>query len=626
MKKRLTAVLSLILALVMSFALVACDNGKGPGETEKPGGEQPPATAEMTEKAVDAVTTLFAEKGVKATVDIKLSSKLGADDNVDMSIPVEKSGNKLKATVPADEGGTATVVIDLDTGYSYTVVDQSGTATAVSYESVLPAGLYGYIEHMLNVVADGEDADFSEWDEKIEYDKDSQTVALSYDGVKQVNDFTLPLYDAYEKKSSLTTLLDDYFDLLSGGQMVFAPLPQGTNGMSFVTLAIDFVESMQDSTLGDILTTAKESYDIDVEKLLEDNDIDVAALLKEQFGIETTWEAIKARKLGDMIVGAYNALMQALTPPDQEVNAIAEGDEITDEDQSAGMASMLAAIINGALTGTPQEGQSAKAIAENLFNMLLVITNGLKTDVVIDTYIAPQLPELAEAIKSKVQITKANAKLSVKLNGDKLDTLFFKAELSHNYTKEAAEGFVFLADNDYKVEFTVKVSEISATPANIEFAYGDMSDVSYYAPDVVITGDTVTSDVKIFVELGGRQNNQGVTVDVGECEYVYNESFGDYVPSLVANENITYDKASSVVTIKAAYLAGYFAKAEAGVPLELCFAVTETVGSDTGEYVSTFNVILLSDDPQSIGDLFKNLIGGIAGGGNIGGTEIKPAA
>ena len=285
------------------------------------------------------------------------------------------------------------------------------------------------------------------------------------------------------------------------------------------------------------------------------------------------------------------------------------------------MASMLAAIINGALTGTPQEGQSAKAIAENLFNMLLVITNGLKTDVVIDTYIAPQLPELAEAIKRKVE-----SKLFLQLNGDKLDTLFFKAELSHNYTKEAAEGFVFLADNDYKVEFTVKVSEISATPANIEFAYGDMSDVSYYAPDVVITGDTVTSDVKIFVELGGRQNNQGVTVDVGECEYVYNESFGDYVPSLVANENITYDKASSVVTIKAAYLADYFANAEAGAPVELCFVATETVGSDTDEHVSTFNVILLSDDPQSIGDLFKNLIGGIAGGGTIGGTEIKPAA
>lgn len=663
MKKKLIALLSLVMAIIMSFTLVACNDnnpgGNNPGG-DNPGGNNPggdigdkePTKAEMTDKAAKAVAEFIGTDGVKITVDVKLTSKSGADDVV-MSFPAERSGNILKAVLPAPknddngEGGgdvtpaaegdgetapeTLTYIVNLDTGYTYVTTEEDGKLTVVDYNTSLPAGLYGYIEYMADVLTPEGEADYSAVIDKVAYDKDTATVTLSYEGAEKINDLTEPLMTAYKNKDTLTNLIEDYLDLLSGGTLGLKE--KGVGKTSIYDFVTGFVTGLQDQTVGFVLDAFKEEpFNIDIEKILQENGIDVDALL-QQFGFDTlTWNDVKARKLNDVIVGAYLGVMEALTPPqdpdqgdNQEVQTLAEGD-VTDptnpggdqtdpsegddpsQEQQPGMAEVLMPVIlaavNGALTYVPEEGDpKADAVVKGLLDSLIAMTDSFKVDALIDS-LQTQVPELYEFIKAEVQITKAEASVSVKLDkNDKLDSLSFNAKFAHDYKNEQMpQNFTFLTDNDYTVSITVKVNEVVSNPEAITFEY---SDDLWFAgiPDAVVYGN-ITEDIKIYVD----------TMNLTDVTFTQLEIAG------APEGTVTFDKATSCIVIKASYYNEFIKTASYGDTIVVkCAFTAQKTAVDSYSYQGGTEILYLPDTAEGFEPLVKNIVQKIfadMGGGN----------
>ncbi len=77
MKKRFTAIIAMIVALVMSFALIACNGDTNPGGSANPGGEITGGDTDgsASKRAYNAMNELLGKKGFTATFDYALDRK-----------------------------------------------------------------------------------------------------------------------------------------------------------------------------------------------------------------------------------------------------------------------------------------------------------------------------------------------------------------------------------------------------------------------------------------------------------------------------------------------------------------------------------------------------------------------
>ncbi len=153
MKKKLTAIISLLIAVVMSFALIACDNGDN-GDN---GNSAPPVLS-------SAIAKLKSADGYKGGIKF-LASTEKHKNAVDFEGAIEKRGSKFKAT--AGEGNaTEQYIFDLKTGYLY-----SDTQNGYYFETLLPAGTIDYAQFMIGKML--ENADGKTLDDLFEYDGDT---------------------------------------------------------------------------------------------------------------------------------------------------------------------------------------------------------------------------------------------------------------------------------------------------------------------------------------------------------------------------------------------------------------------------------------------------------------------
>ncbi|MDE6965379.1 MAG: hypothetical protein K2O94_00220, partial [Clostridiales bacterium] len=154
MKKKLTAIISLLIAVVMSFALIACDNDDN-GDN---GNSAPPVLS-------SAIAKLKSADGYKGGIKF-LASTEKHKNAVDFEGAIEKRGSKFKAT--AGEGETAkSYIVDMATGYMYTQgVD------GYYFNQFTPAGTFDYAQYMLGVLL--ENADGKTLDDLFEYDGDTR--------------------------------------------------------------------------------------------------------------------------------------------------------------------------------------------------------------------------------------------------------------------------------------------------------------------------------------------------------------------------------------------------------------------------------------------------------------------
>lgn len=646
MKKKIVALLSLILALVMSFSLIACNgndgdddkgNTTGGNEGNNQGNTQggneegkEPTVAEMTQKAAKAVAEFVGSDGAKFTMDVKLASKSGV--GVDMSIDAEKSGNIVKAVIPVTGGEgnqvnpiaennadeKQTVIVNLETGYAYTVKTVDGKLTVVDYNGMC-AGLYEYVDYMLGSFA-ADDADYTALADYVTYDKTNSTVTLSYDCAEKLNDFTDPLYRGYKGKQNVTWLIEEYIDLLSDGTLGLKK--SGIGKLSIYDYVIKFVGTMQNQTIGENLDILKTPAGggIDVEKILKDNDIDVEAMLK-QIGIDVTWEQIRARKLGDAIVGAYVGLgdvIGGIISPAPKLYDGQDGEGDGNQGEGDGMSAVLMQALydalNGALTYKPTENDpKADAVIKTLLDTVIGVTDGFKVNSLIDEYVQPNVPELYAAIKSGLQVKKAIVELSVKLDkNDKLDELNVSALFSHDYkADEIPEDFVVLSDNDYKATVTIKASGTAAGKIDTDFVYDGelLNNHSIEFPTAVIYGE-IKEDVKVYIDLAGADKKQGFKIEV-----VDDKGLKDTVA--------TFDEKSSCIVFKASYIKEAIAANRPYISVDVKVSYSDEEDYPPHTSKASVSLIYLPDTIEDYGPFAESMIKDILGG-MIGGEPENP--
>ncbi len=587
MKRIFACIVSLMTALVMCFAFVACD-GRPSGVVPDgdPGGNTPAPTPTptpdggkdgMAAKALNAVRELFDESGFKGEVGYKLSSDgiKASNGVIEQTVAAEKRGNVLRASYTTSDG-EKDVLFDLDTGYEYNVKEVDGALEVLRADSVLPAGLYGYAQTMIGeLVPDG---DVTADDELIEYDATTKTVSFHADGAEKINDMLEPLYTAY-KSGSVIDLLDGYIEYFSDGAYTFSHTT-AVGVISIYDLIYGYIGTFKDMDIGTVLETAK-SMGLDIQAMLEQNGIDVLATLA-QYGVDITEEQLLARKLGQVMVGAYNALGRILGGANTPSSA-----QDGEQTPSGGTDEMLSMILSAALKGAFVDDADGST-AEKAFADVVEMLDALKVKALIDN-LSEQDPELVAFIANGVELKKLTTDVSVKLDdSDKLSELKFEFVLAHAYTGDVAADFSFLADNNYTAEFTVTVTEHMASSQAFEYTFGDGYSINAYSAGAIVYGE-ITDDITVFVELGALDVNASVTG-------VYKVDADRTMIELQCGDKVTYDAATSVITIKADFYNEFLATATSGEKLSVELSIDPALSS-APIYVG---VEYLPDDPQAL--------------------------
>ncbi len=459
MKKKLTAIISLLIAVVMSFALIACDNGDN-GDS---GNSAPPVLS-------SAIAKLKSADGYKGGIKF-LASTEKHKNAVDFEGAIEKRGSKFKAT--AGEGETAEqYIFDLKTGYLY-----SDTQNGYYFETLLPAGTIDYAQFMIGKML--ENADGKTLDDLFEYDGDTRTATYAYDGAAQANAYLAPIISAYKNNSNAVTLINNYLKLASPDPT----RPYTLDGV--LDMAVTFVASQPEVTLGAMIQ-AVSAYGIDVYGLLEKSGV------LAKFGITldaATKQKIEARKVAEFVT-ALNEVAAEIkdNPPSvQDVPALFDRlfiDEVTVTD--------LRASLN------------------SIKNMIVAVLTLQEVKPLVDKYLGDgmvpaYLRELYAVITNGVEIDKLDLTVSVKFDGNNdIVGIAASGNFAHDY-KGDATGFTVLSDNNYKFDFALDIAEYLTAPPAFEIDFSTTAwDNGNKIVTAVIYGE-LDKDVEIYLETGGKE-------------------------------------------------------------------------------------------------------------------------
>lgn len=272
MKKRLVAILSLVMAFVLCFSLVACGGDKGDSKGKKPPQSSNTVSISLNE-AIDAVDGMLNAQGFTGTASYTVSTK--NTEALTDNVTLDKRGSKIKVTAGTDE-----IITDFQTGYTY-----HKRGNVYTYDNQLYANTFGYAQYLLAALKKQENST------KVEavYDEKAQTITYTEERADSVNKYLEPLQNAYaDEDANIGTLLDDYCNMLFG--------------KTFDAMYGVFEQYIKnpENTVGTLLD------------LLKGKGMDVEAILASM-GYELPAEymtAIKARPLNKVVAGMYGFIMQ----------------------------------------------------------------------------------------------------------------------------------------------------------------------------------------------------------------------------------------------------------------------------------------------------------------------------
>lgn len=629
MKRKISVIIAAIVALVMSFSLIACDPAAGekgvynitfnanggafgtettvvlkttdgklsalPQNPTKDGeffaGYNLTADGKGDVVTLDTVysknTTVYAQWSATKppvtdpTVSGALKKlvetngyKVGLDGTLKtkanatgdaIAIDAEKRGNRIKLTQGSDE-----VIIDLDTGYSY----EKGLDGKYSWEQQFNAGMPEYIAAQLG--AEG-DIDLSIVDQLFVYDAATDTYNATIDLAEQINALTAPLYAAYKATGDDGSI----YGLINGYVKLFAP---ELTLDSMLQTALAFIDGVKDMTVDDILAA------IDELQLL---DAPVKEMLKEAGITDEMYDTIKTRTVGEMLTGALDYLetyMQAMVEYDPS-DPNAEEPEL---DPNMLLATVLFSYISEEKVA--QLGTRLNAYAEQLVAMI----KGMSVKELIDEQ-AAELPVLGVAVSEEVQLTELKADIAIKLTASgELASITGDVKVSHDYewsTESCIDKslLTFLNDNDYHVEFTVEFSDYVATTTPFEITYeADWALPENYAAVRVMM--PATGDIVVYYESGDFDLESAFAPDApyGLLGYIDPDYSLAYVQPTSAV--CTYDADTKTFTVKRAAVMELFGKDDYNSEFGVFWA--NKVNLD-GDKFSVLYVWIYADPTQS---------------------------
>lgn len=468
MKKRLVTILSLIMAFVLCFSLVACggDNGgtKGNGSDKKDPPQSDNTLSISVNDAIDAIGGVINAKGFTGTASYTLSTK--NTQKLTESVTLDKRGSKLKMASNNDE-----MIVDFQTGYVY-----YKHGDYYSYSNKFYANAFDYAQYLLDSLKQEGGA------QKIDvvYDKQTRTITFAAEKSDAINKYVEPLQNAYKKDKSIGDVLNDYCKLLTG--------------KTFDAMYSSIENYVKDpkNTVGTLLD------------LLKEKGLDVEAML-EMFGVELDAQlmaAVKARPLNKLVVGAYNYIMLHL------------GDLITldgndDDDNSSSESGGMESFGMGLLDAMLNAEVSDEEITAGLLGMsgLVTAVKEFKAKTMIDAALAgnQQTADLYTIVKDGVKLTNATVTLAITEDDNKAITgVKLDSYLAHNYKGEAAEGSL-LADNDYRASAEIVIDEYKTSTEDFVIT-GDPA-MEYKTSIISLVYEVTDKDVSVYLEAGNQTVN-----------------------------------------------------------------------------------------------------------------------
>ncbi len=570
MKKRFISFISMLVAFVMCFALVACgDDGAGNnGGNGGTGGEITGPTVTAAE-AANAVKELITSDGYSAKFSVNIKS-----DNTGESIyavDVKKLGSRIMIPVSATENA----VIDLETGYVYSVSDSGAT-----YMHVIPQGFTAYLAGFLD--ANGVEFDLA--DIMPEYDAATKSMTYELDFANAVNTVTKPFYDAVKFDKTVGALLDDYVSLLTDGQLNFGNL---------LVMLDMLVEESKDQTIAETIAAIKQFAQMsgigELTELLDS--------IPQDF-----LQAYGDRKIGEIMIGLYDyftAMMPTESTAEDETVPPVSGDG----DADIGMQTFIEGLINAALNSEVDMSTFDAKYSEikNLIEIAL--------DYKVKALVLPMLedvPELKAFVENGVKLEKFGGEYTLKFDDNKKLTEFaLELGITHDYKGET-QGFTFLADNHYSIEFGFTVDWTKPDAEDFEFEF--VPETEQFV-DTMVTGVAHVSanNLSIMLETGGVEIEN---FEIGSSA-LYSPSGA--ILSTIENDSIAFDKETGKIVLNNLQPTGSSA---AEIPAGSNIVVNIRYWAGDTQYRVVVNVLLLDNDPENVLNTLTELLEKILGQGS----------
>lgn len=464
MKKRLTMILSLVMAFVLCFSLAACGNDENSKQLAYN------TVSISLDKAIDAANSVINAKGFTGSASVTLSTKNSAA--LTQTASVDKRGSKIK--IISDNNET---IVDLQTGYAYYKYDDY-----YAYDNEFFANAYGYTQYLLASLKQ----QMPERKFDVRYDVKAKTIIFTEENASTVNKYIEPLISAYKNGKPIGSLLNEYCQLLFG------------KSFDAMYNVFDAYVSDPKNTVGTLLDLLK-GKGLDVEAILEMFDI---SLPDEQMA------AVKARPLNNVIAGAVNLLYEKFKAflPFAEY----DGDDQTDisDDQTetvGGMTSLGDELLKAMLFDDVSDADVAKGM--QALSLAVMFVKEFPVQTVIDFALdgRAEAADLYTAIQKGVKLKNLTTTLTLTIEDDytirgvKLDQL-----ISHTYKGVAAEGSL-LADNNYRATAELVIDKYTTPTA--DFVINVNPACNYKTSVVSLLYNVDGKDVEVYYEVGGNAVN-----------------------------------------------------------------------------------------------------------------------
>lgn len=551
MKKRFLTLLSLVMALVMCFALVACagDESGLPGANgggNNGGGNDGTSVVVTAEEAAAQLDRLISD-GYSGVITFAADTK--KTDGIEFTADVKKLGEKVKLTF-----GDEWYIVDVNTGYLY------GETDSVYAMQVIPTGAIDYAIGFI----DENGINFDLASVMPTYDKTTKSMVYAIDFAPTVNDLLEPLYSAYALGKSVKALLNTYMLQLTGGLLDFE---------NILTLVDTLLVEYKDYELSDILD--------ELALLPVDGINELIASIPEE-----VLERCDGRKIGEMVIGLYDyieaMLSGVMTLDDVEVT------------ETPSVSDMLGGMVEGllyALLDSPADMADFDEKHEQLTSLIDVALSYNVRDLVNN--LTEESSAVRAFISNGITFKKIGGELTLKFDDDKtLKNIGLALEFSHKYSGPAIAGLELFSDNNYTV--TVDFAVDFTAPSADEF---------------VIDFDGATDGIDVVV----AEVNAVINVNASSPCEIYVETYGNEIDTVSVTAELrlpdgetteieaTYNKQTGVLTVPA----------QSGVAVGTVAHIELTLTSGDLEYRVYATVVYLDYDVDNLAALLQGLFGGM---------------
>lgn len=514
MKRKFSVLIALILALVMSFALIACGNGNGdPNTPSKP--ERQPFTMQ---KAADAINALAGAEAVKGTVKVRTGD---ASAKTSTAMPFEKRQNRVRITLPAISGMEALagteMLFDLDSGNTYMPISEKSDEY-IYLMQITPQGYFDYIENAsgLNDVEIEASADALE--NMFQYDYDANRMTLELDAAQTVNALIAPMQEVYADGGSVEDLINAYLAMI---------MPDGTLTLSSI---LDTAESLiamlhtEEVTFDDAVTA--------IDAILQGSGVEASLreiIAASEFAAD--YEQIKDRKIADAIQGLLDLIAEyAQTVTD-------------DAEQTPDGTVSIVEQLYYYMFEKEVDTTNLMTEIEQYKNLILSLARSTGFDELInriddtdDEFAATFKTLVSESVK--FDAIKANVSIAFD-DRYNIKSLAFDADI--RYSAENGATLPLLpAPVSFGVELDVTWYSATTKPFNIEYMQGITAELLPDLAMAVVCGEDASARYAVTYETCGA------TVSFGEINAYYIDESGEQ-PVIVDIElanAVEYDSAT----------------------------------------------------------------------------------